>query len=116
MYERVLVGTDLSPTAARAVERAAMVSKGVGAELILLYAGRDPGSDLKDLADRYDAEAVAVEGSPAEVIVNEADSRDAGLIVVGSVGMSGARRFLLGSVPNKISHHVGADLLIIRTT
>jgi len=30
--------------------------------------------------------------------------------------MTGAGRFLLGSVPNKVSHHVGADLLIVRTT
>ena len=115
MYERVLVGTDLSATAARAVERAATVAKGVGAELILLYAGRDPGDELKELGERYDAEAVAVPGSPAEVIVNEANSRDVGLVVVGSVGMSGARRFLLGNVPNKVSHHATRDVLIVKT-
>lgn len=115
MYERVLVGTDLSPTAARAVERAAMVAKGVGAELILLYAGRDPGPELQELAARYDAEAAVVQGSPAEVIVNVANARDAGLVVVGSVGMSGARRFLLGSVPNKVSHHATRDVLIVKT-
>ena len=60
MYERILVGTDLSATAARAVERASMIAKGVGAELVLLYAGRDPGSELKELGERFDAEAVAV--------------------------------------------------------
>lgn len=115
MYDKVLVGTDLSQTAARAVERAAFVAQGVGAELVLLYAGRDPGAELKELGERYDAETVAVQGSPAEVIVNEAASRDVGLIVVGSVGMSGARRFLLGNVPNKVSHHATRDVLIVKT-
>ena len=31
-------------------------------------------------------------------------------------GMTGARRFLLGSVPNKVSHHAPCSVLIIRTT
>jgi nucleotide-binding universal stress UspA family protein len=115
MYRRVLVGTDLSATAARAVERAAMVAEGAGAELTLLYAGSDPGEGLQTLAKEYGAEAVAVPGSPAEVIVNQANERDADLVVVGSVGMSGARRFLLGSVPNKVSHHATRDVLIVKT-
>lgn len=115
MYERILVGTDLSDTAERAVARASLIAKGVGAELVLLYAGKDPGRDLKELGERFDAEAVAVSGSPAEVIVDEANSRDVGLVVVGSVGMSGARRFLLGNVPNKVSHHATRDVLIVKT-
>ena len=41
---------------------------------------------------------------------------DADLIVVGNKGMTGASRFFLGSVPNKVSHHINRSLLIVRTT
>ena len=43
-------------------------------------------------------------------------SASADLIVVGNKGMTGAKRFLLGSVPNKVSHHAPCSVLIIRTT
>ncbi len=42
--------------------------------------------------------------------------RSADLIVVGNKGMTGAKRFLLGSVPNKVSHHAPCSVMIIRTT
>ena len=57
-----------------------------------------------------------VEGEPAEAILNVAEETKADLIVVGNKGMTGARRFLLGSVPNNISHHAPCSVLIIRTT
>ena len=40
----------------------------------------------------------------------------ADLIVVGNKGMTGAKRFLLGSVPNKISHHAPSGVYIVRTS
>jgi nucleotide-binding universal stress UspA family protein len=57
-----------------------------------------------------------VEGDPAEAILNVAEETDADLIVVGNKGMTGARRFLLGSVPNNISHHAPCSVIIVRTT
>jgi nucleotide-binding universal stress UspA family protein len=56
------------------------------------------------------------QGDPADAILDVAEERDADLIVVGNKGMTGARRFLLGSVPNKVSHHAPCSVLIIRTT
>jgi nucleotide-binding universal stress UspA family protein len=56
------------------------------------------------------------QGDPADAILDVAEERGADLIVVGNKGMTGARRFLLGSVPNKISHHAPCSVLIIRTT
>jgi nucleotide-binding universal stress UspA family protein len=58
----------------------------------------------------------AREGDPADAILDVAEEVNADLIIVGNKGMTGARRFLLGSVPNKISHHAPCSLLIIRTT
>ena len=57
-----------------------------------------------------------VEGDPAEAILDVAEKTDADLIVVGNKGMTGARRFLLGSVPNNISHHAPCNVLIVQTT
>ena len=57
-----------------------------------------------------------VEADPAEAILNVAEEIGADLIVVGNKGMTGARRFLLGSVPNKVSHHAPCSVIIVRTT
>lgn len=57
-----------------------------------------------------------VEADPADAILNIAEQTDADLIVVGNRGMTGARRFLLGSVPNNVSHHANCSVIIVRTT
>jgi nucleotide-binding universal stress UspA family protein len=58
----------------------------------------------------------AREGDATSAILAVADERNADLIVVGNRGMTGVKRFLLGSVPNKISHHAGCSVLIVRTS
>ena len=115
MYEKIVAGTDLSETARVATDRAAVLSERLGADLILVHAGRDPGPELDRLAEGYGATKVVEAGPAAEVLVNVAEEKGADLLVVGSVGMSGARRFMLGNVPNKVSHHAPTDLLIVKT-
>ncbi len=56
------------------------------------------------------------QGDPADAILDVAEEQEADLIIVGNKGMTGAKRFLLGSVPNKVSHHAPCSVLIIRTT
>jgi nucleotide-binding universal stress UspA family protein len=56
------------------------------------------------------------EADPADAILDVAEETKADLIVVGNKGMTGARRFLLGSVPNKVSHHAPCSVIIVRTT
>jgi nucleotide-binding universal stress UspA family protein len=63
-----------------------------------------------------DVHVYARQGDPADAILDVAEEQEADLIVVGNKGMTGARRFLLGSVPNKVSHHAPCSVLIIRTT
>jgi nucleotide-binding universal stress UspA family protein len=58
----------------------------------------------------------AREGEAADAILDVAEEHGADLIIVGNKGMTGAKRFLLGSVPDKISHHAPCSVLIIRTT
>ena len=58
----------------------------------------------------------AREGDPAGAILDLAEELDVSVIVVGNKGMTGARRFLLGSVPNNISHHAPCSVYLARTT
>lgn len=63
-----------------------------------------------------DVETFARQGDAADAILDVAEELRSDLIVVGNRGMTGAKRFLLGSVPNKISHHAPCSVLIVRTT
>ena len=63
-----------------------------------------------------EVETHAREGDPADAILDVAEEQKSDLVVVGNRGMTGARRFLLGSVPNKVSHHAPCSVMIIRTT
>ena len=63
-----------------------------------------------------EVESHAREGDPADAILDVAEEQKADLVVVGNKGMTGAKRFLLGSVTNKISHHAPCSVMIIRTT
>jgi nucleotide-binding universal stress UspA family protein len=81
----------------------------------------DVDATLREAAEQAQDAGLAVatyarEGDPADAILDVAEERDADLIVVGNKGMTGAKRFLLGSVPNKVSHHAPCSVLIIRTT
>jgi len=58
----------------------------------------------------------ARQGDPADAILDVAEERSADLIIVGNKGMTGAKRFLLGSVPNKVTHHAPCSVMVIRTS
>ena len=75
---------------------------------------------VEEAAAKVRAEGVDVQtyvwpGDAASAIIDVATTAKADVIIVGSRGMSGAARFLLGSVPNKVSHHAPCNVLIIRT-
>jgi nucleotide-binding universal stress UspA family protein len=86
----------------------------------------NPHEDVLALLERAreDARAVGLmnvetfarQGDAADAILDVAEEQRADLIVVGNKGMTGAKRFLLGSVPNKVSHHAPCSVLIVRTT
>ena len=86
----------------------------------------NPHGDVIALLDRAKGEALgagienvetfARQGDAADAILDVAEEQRSDLIVVGNRGMTGAKRFLLGSVPNKVSHHAPCSVLIIRTT
>jgi nucleotide-binding universal stress UspA family protein len=146
-YRRIVVGTDGSDTATKAVEHAVQLAVRVGASMIAVSAydphshgvDRDRASAPEEIqwrvtgpgaADEHaraavrlahqagvaDATALSEEGTPAGALLDVADRRSVDLIVVGSKGMSSPSRFLLGSVPNAVSHHAPCDVMIVRTT
>lgn len=83
---------DLRQVAESLLERAARVVRSKGVEV----------------------ETHASEGQPAEVIINVADQEKADLIVVGSRGLTGIKRYLLGSVSSKVSEHAHCSVMIVR--
>lgn len=79
------------------------------------------GAVLSDAAAAFEADGVEVEthvraGDPADAILSVAEEQRAGLVVVGNRGMTGARRYMLGDVPNKLSHHAPCNVMIVKTT
>jgi nucleotide-binding universal stress UspA family protein len=141
MFNTIVVGTDGSSTADKAVARGAELARLTGAHLHIVSAYTPTparvvgekaageysiGPDFKvdavlsgTIANLQD-EGIEIsthgpKGDPADAIVAVAERVGADLIVLGSKGMQGARR-VLGSIPNKVSHNAPCDLLIVQTT
>jgi nucleotide-binding universal stress UspA family protein len=124
MYQRILVGSDGSATAAKAVDRAVEVAKATGARLTILTAGR--GSAGREVAERerdrhsgsgVEIEAVESDLDPASALIETVEQGGYDLLVTGNKGMTGMRRLSpMGSVPDKVSHHLPCSLLIVQTT
>ena len=121
MYGRILVGTDGSKTAGQAVGRAVEMARLTGSSLTILSVG-PPDKALalaQAAADAHADSGVEIdvrarEGDPAKALLEAAEEQGAGLLVVGSQGMTGARH-VMGSVPNTISHKTPCHLLIVHT-
>jgi ubiquinone biosynthesis protein len=131
---RVMVGTDRSETAEQAVRWAAGFANRFDAELHVVQVvmrGADgrpdaPPFDLSSLNGDLTAHARAIGGSrargkvvvdddPAMAIVRAANEDSVDVLVVGNAGMAGRHQFLLGNVPNRISHNARCTVVIVNT-
>jgi ubiquinone biosynthesis protein len=135
--ERVMVGTDRSQTAERAVRWAATFAEAFGAELHIVQVivpsspadtefgaaeatrARSAADDLQTYArsiagDRAHGHVVIHE-DPAMAIVETSQERAIDVLVVGNAGMAGRKEFLLGNVPNRISHNASCTVIIVNT-
>lgn len=144
MFKSIVVGTNGTETADRAVGRAVELARVTGAALHVVSAyepapahvgGSRPPAEAAEwaISPHFKVDAVldratdiaqgggveikvhGPKGDAASAILAVAEETDADLIVLGSKGMQGARR-VLGSVPNKVSHKARCDLLIVHTT
>ncbi len=129
----IVVGTDGSPTAKLAVDKAGELAKALGAPVHVvcvpsaLEANQWPArisaqQIVADASDRLRSEGVVVQthlpkvlqGEAALALVALAEQEHARMLVVGNKGMTGIRR-LLGSLPNRVSHEAQCDVLIVPT-
>jgi ubiquinone biosynthesis protein len=138
VFTRVAVATDGSVTARRAVEWAHALAAPADAELVLIGvvlpdADSRAGSNgqgaagaaslatelarqARELAGARGRARVVTDSQPAEAIVRLAEEECADVLVVGNAGMSGRKEFLLGNVPNRISHCATCTVVIVNTT
>jgi nucleotide-binding universal stress UspA family protein len=139
----IVVGTDGSQTAGRAVALAADLARGLGARLHLVNGYHDPAAPLgvaapvaavsspvwhevsESLLEEARAdpclaglsvECHAVSGGPSHAIVEVAREVGADLIVVGNRGIRGAGGQRLESVPEAVVHLAPCHVLIAKTT
>jgi nucleotide-binding universal stress UspA family protein len=128
----IIAGTDGSPRAERAVDKAGELAQALGAPVHVVCApGAIAGQDwppritaqqiVADASERLRNRGIEVEthlpkdsGDAALAVVAVAEHVDAQMIVVGNKGMTGVRR-LLGSLPNTVSHRARCNVLIVPT-
>jgi nucleotide-binding universal stress UspA family protein len=144
MYKVIVVGTDGSDRAARATEAAFSLARLTGATVHIVHVMRlvamasagygDPSAiatanaDARTNGDLVCARVLAhaesqgvaaethnVDGDPGDMLVKVAESIHADLVVIGNKGMTGVKRLVLGSVPNKVAHHCPCSVLIVDT-
>ena len=123
---RILVATDRSETAEHAVRFAADMAVRFEAELLLCQVvvppATEPPSAKEELVEYgrgfvgdLARAVIAVGEDPGQAIVDTAEAEDVDVVVVGNVGMSGRKEFLLGNVPNRVSHNSHRTVIIVNT-
>jgi len=137
IIRRVMVGTDRSESADRAVRWAAEFAGRYDAELFVVQVEvpHNPATTEFGAAERTRASAaneeladyvrqmagerghalVVMDVDPASAIVRAAEKEAVDVLVVGNAGMAGRKEFLLGNVPNRISHNARCTVIIVNT-
>jgi maltose/moltooligosaccharide transporter len=144
VYDRVVVGSDGTPTSLYAVDRAAEVAQAAQARLVVVtaYSEGDPDTaasptegahrDLvgHEAARKALAQSVAglteerarfvdqrlVPGAPAQALLDTVGSNPASLIVVGNRGLGASEGEMLGSVPAQVVRNAVCDVIIVQTS
>ncbi len=134
---RVMVGTDRSKTADHAVRWAAEFADRYGAELFVVQvilpqhpsttefgaaeqtraaaANNELAHLVRELAGERGHALAVIDSDPALAIIRAAEHEAIDVLVVGNAGMAGRKEFLLGNVPNRISHNSRCTVIIVNT-
>jgi nucleotide-binding universal stress UspA family protein len=140
MYSVIVVGTDGSATADVALRHAVDLAVASGGTLHIVSSYQPASGHAGTAAEQWDilpdagvdtvltealvmargrgvkAEVHATREDPADAILKVAGEVNADAVVVGNKGMKGAKRLLLGSVPNKVAHNAPCTVIIVKTT
>jgi nucleotide-binding universal stress UspA family protein len=143
MSEAIVVGTDGSKTAMRAVAEATRLAEALGCPMHIVSAYEPlrgvrivgapegaakvwevrPDDEVQRVVEQaaagvrmkgIEVETHTLTGDPADALLRIAEQEEASMIVVGNRGMHGVTR-VLGSVPNKVSHRARCHVLIVAT-
>ena len=137
----IVVGTDGSATAKKAVKAAVDMAQVFGQRLHIVSAYKPlhvsvhlPEEMSGAIGPHSHVDAVLAEaaalcrvagvdvkthprvGEPADAILEVADEEAADLIVVGSKGIDSKSRFLVGNVPSRVVHHASCSTFVVRTS
>ena len=141
MYKKILVPLDGSPNAETVLPHAEALAKSENAELIILrvpniptaeYIAIDPivastvRQDIRTEAAKYVTETVnnlkkdnikatgiTKEGPVPDTILDVAVETQADMIAMSTHGRTGVKRWLMGSVADKIVHHSHIPVMLI---
>ena len=142
MFNKILVATDGSQYSDKALEYAVNIAKAFGAKLYIVHVVEEDkvalassaipittniiddlvriGNEILSRAREYarsrgiDAEVILARGNAADKILETADKINADLIIVGSRGLKGLARFLLGSVSERVVRHSNKPVLVVK--
>lgn len=141
-FKKILIATDGSENAERAASYGVDIGRATGAEVYALYVVSTEHAETTrtvmgwtDAFEEYLAnkggaatgyvqnlgrdagvkvEPVYLRGSPAEKILEYAEENNIDLIVMGTQGLTGIKKFLIGSVAEKVLRHSKVPVMIIR--
>lgn len=76
-------------------------------------------SSIENIAGKYKEKGLKIQtkeivGDPAAEILKEAEDGDYDLVIMKTHGMGPTKRFMLGSVTNKVVHHIKKPILVVR--
>ncbi len=140
MYSKVLVATDGSECARRALESAIKMVKAPDGTLTIMHVLqlspavgfgkklteeieslflKDATAFLEDQKREVEArgvktDTILVKGNPAQAILHAAEEMNADLIVIGSRGLGGVKGLFLGSVSNAVVHGSKIPVLVTK--
>jgi len=144
VYDRVVVGSDGTPTSLYAVDRAAEVAQAAQAKLVVVTAYDDGDPSMASTPSAglhralYGAEAARkaleksitgltkeraryieqrlVPGDPAQALLDTVGANPANLIVVGNRGLGASEGQRLGSVPSYVVKNAMCDVIVVQTS
>ncbi len=121
MFEKILIATDGSKHSEKAAIAGIELSKLTKGKVTAIYVedqdkqGIEATEHIRDLASKAGVpfEAKIIKGNPAEGILKFAEDAKMDIIFIGSIGVTGLKKFMIGSVAEKVVLHASVPVMTI---